>query len=37
MKLTCLILEPVVLVADDLSALIDEVAPGTDVVVVTSV
>jgi ABC-type amino acid transport substrate-binding protein len=37
MKLTCLILEPVVLVADDLSAMIDEVAPGTDVAVVPSV
>lgn len=37
MKLKCLILEPVVLVADDLSAMVDEVAPGTDVIAVTSV
>jgi hypothetical protein len=37
MKLTCLILEPVVLVADDLSAMVDEVASGTDVITVTSV
>jgi DNA-binding response OmpR family regulator len=37
MNLTCLILEPVVLVADDLSAMVDETAPGTDVLAVTSV
>ena len=37
MQLICLILEPVVLVADDLVLTIDEVAPGTQVVALTSV
>lgn len=37
MQLVCLILEPVVLVADDLALTIDEVAPGTQVVALTSV